>query len=94
MPETPISSRRYALATALLQRACELLEPGDDVTIIVAGADGVALQSTLDSRAAMRGMLADALAESLVADGKALAEIPEAALHDFEAWAKKPRRRR
>jgi len=94
MPQTPISRRRFAVATELLRRARELLEPGDDVTIIVAGADGVALQCTLDSRAAMRGMLADALAESLVADGKALADIPEAALHDFEAWADKPRRRR
>jgi len=94
MPDPTIRRKRFALATALLEQAREVLWPGDDMTIIVAGPDGMALQSTLGSRAAMRGMLADALAESLVADGKALADIPEAALHDFEAWAEKPRRRR
>jgi len=93
MADSPTSSRaRYLIASTLLEHALELLGPCDAVTIIVHGAAGepeqaLALQTTLGSRAAVRGMLMNTVGETLLADGVRPGAATEAvALQDYAAW--------
>jgi hypothetical protein len=82
---------RYLIASTLLEQALELLGPCDAVTILVHGAAGepeqaIALQTTLGSRAAVRGLLMNTVGETLLADGVQPGATEDVALRDYAAW--------
>jgi hypothetical protein len=92
MADAPTSSRaRFLVASTLLEHALELLGPCDAVTIIVHGAAGepdqaLSLQTTLGSRAALRGLLMNTVGETLLADGVQPGATEAVALQDYAAW--------
>jgi hypothetical protein len=92
MSEQQASARaRFLMASALLEHALELLGPCDAVTILVHGAAGepdqaIALQTTLGSRAAVRGLLMNTVGETLLADGVQPGATEDVALRDYAAW--------
>ena len=86
-----IAKGRYVIASKLLEHALELLGPTDAVTIVVHGAIGepceaIGLQTTVSSRAAVRGVLMSVVGETLLADGVGTDDMQAVALRDFEAW--------
>jgi hypothetical protein len=90
-PQT-IARERFRIASMLLEHALELLGPCDAVTIIVHGAAGepeqaIALQTTVGSRAAVRGVLMSTVGETLLADGFGPDEMQSVAMRDAETWS-------
>jgi hypothetical protein len=88
-----IAKGRYVIASKLLEHALELLGPTDAVTIIVHGATGepceaIGLQSTVGSRAAVRGVLMSVVGETLLADGVGPDDMEAVAMRDFESLSR------
>lgn len=86
-----IAKGRYVIASKLLEHALELLGPTDAVTIVVHNAPGepeqaIALQTTVGSRAAVRGVLMSVVGETLLADGVGPDEMQAVAMRDSAVW--------
>lgn len=77
----------------LLRAAHELLAfigdkaPGAEVIVVLRDGDGTQLRvcTSFATRAAMRGALAEVIAESVLAEGGSLADVSEIAVADHQA---------